>query len=212
MRPYVNFCQLSVRLRDLPLTFVNFLCIQETICQFSVRQQDLPTTSVNFPYICGTFRKLPLTFYASAGTSIKYQCSSRISLNIRQLYVRQFVHGTFRQLPSKFCLSVENILCGSWTFRLTSDNFLYGQGSFRQVFMRKQDLQSYSVNIPCSRRLPSTCVNISCGRGTYRQLSVHPQDLSPTFRASEGPSINFLYVRGRSINFHQLLHILGTFR
>ena len=69
--------------------------------------------------------------------------------------------------------------------------------------MRQQDLQSSSVNIPCSRRLPSTCVNFSCGCGTYGQLSLQPRDHSPTFRASEGPSINFPYVWGRSINFCQ---------
>ena len=74
----------------------------------------------------------------------------------------------------------------------------------RQVFVRQQDLQLSSVNIPCSRGLPSTCVNFLCGRGTYHQLSVHPRDLSPTFCASEGPFINFPYVTGRSINFCQL--------
>ena len=73
-----------------------------------------------------------------------------------------------------------------------------------QVFVRQQNLQSSSVNIPCGRGLLSTCVNFSCGHRTYCQLSMHPWDLSPIFRASEVPSINFPYVRGRSINFRQL--------
>ena len=132
------------------------------------------------------------------------QHSSTLRPSARHSVNSPFVHRTFRQLPSTFCLSVKNILCGSWTFRLTSDNFQCGRGSFRQVFVHHQDLQSSSVNIPCSRGLPSTCVNFSSGRGTYRQLSVQPRDHSPTFRASEGPSINFPYVWGRSINFRQL--------
>ena len=57
--------------------------------------------------------------------------------------------------------------------------------------MRQQDLQSSSLNIPCRH-------------GTYCQLFVHPWDLSPIFRVSEVTSINFPYIRGRSINFCQL--------
>ena len=83
-----------MHLQNLPATSVKFLCVQTTICQFSVHQRDLPSTSVNFLYICGTFRKLSLTFYASVGTSVKNPCGSQISLNIRQLYVRQ------RDIPS----------------------------------------------------------------------------------------------------------------
>ena len=132
------------------------------------------------------------------------QHSSTLRPSARHSINSPFVHRTFRQLPSTFCLSVENILCGSWTFHLTSDNFQCGRGSFCQVFMRQQNLQSSSVNIPCSRGLPSTCINFSRGCGTYRQLSVHPWDLSPTFRVSEGPSMNFPYVRGSSINCRQL--------
>ena len=55
--------------------------------------------------------------------------------------------------------------------------------------------------------LPWTSVNLC-------QLFVRPWDLPstfrasagslPTFRASEGPSIEFPYIRGRSINFRQL--------
>ena len=129
------------------------------------------------------------------------QHSSTLRPSARHSVNSPFVHRTFRQLPSTFCLSVENILCGSWTFRLTSDNFQCGRGSFRQVFVHHQDLQSSSVNIPCSRRLPSTCINFSRGCGTYRQLSVHPRDLSPT--PCVRGTIHELSVRqGR---FHQLL-------
>ena len=65
-----------------------------TFCQLSVRPQKPPSTSVNFPFFRAIFRKLTLTFYASMGTSVKYQWSSRISLNIHQIYVRQ------RDIPS----------------------------------------------------------------------------------------------------------------
>ena len=86
----------------------------------------------------------------------------------------------------------------------TSVNFPWGRWNFHQVFVRQQDLKSSSVNIPCSRRLLSTCVNFLCGCRTYRQLTVQPRDHSPTFHASEGPSINFPYVCWCSNNFRQL--------
>ena len=49
--------------------------------------------------------------------------------------------------------------------------------------MRQQDLQSSSVNIPC-------------GRGTFRQLSL-------TFRVSARSSVTFPCNRGSFVNFHQ---------
>ena len=133
-----------------------------------------------------------------------HQHSSTLHPSTRHSISSPFVHRTFCQLPSTFCLSVEYILCGSWTFCVTSDNFLCARGSFHQVFVRQQHLQSPFVNIPCSRGLPSACVNLLCGCGTYRQLSLQVRDHLPTFRASEGLSINFPYVWRRSINFHQL--------
>ena len=121
------------------------------------------------------------------------QHSSTLRPSTRHSINSPFVHRTFRQLPSTFCLSVENIVCGSWTFRLTSDNFQCGRGSFRQVFVCQKDLQSSSVNIPCSRELPSTCINYSCGCGTYRQLSVRPRGLpsnSVNFCTFSAPFVN----------------------
>ena len=96
---------------------------------------------------------------------------------------------------------------------------------------------STSVNFSCIREtilklsvllldFLSTSVNLLCICGTFRQLFVHPRDLTflfihgifrqllstfmrrvtfhqllPTFHVSTGPSINFPYVRGLSINF-----------
>ena len=141
-----------------------------------------PSTFVNFASVNETFHQL----------SVCPQNLLSTSINILSVRGKHFVRKL--DLPLNFRqLSV-------WPRVLLSS------------FVHQQDLQSSSVNIPCSRGLPSTCVNFSSGRGTYRQLSVQPRDHSPTFRASEGPSINFPYVWGRSINFRQLLHILGTFR
>ena len=138
------------------------------------------------------------------------QHSSTLRPSARHSVNSPFVHRTFRQLPSTFCLSMKNILCGSWTFRLTSDNFLFGQGSFRQVFVCQQDLKSSYVHIPCSHGLPSTWVNFSCGRGTYRQLSVRLNDHPSTFCTSgevSSASVNFPCIWG---TIRQILCISGT--
>ena len=130
----------------------------------------------------------PWNIHAAAGFPSTFVNFRSVSETFRQHSIRP------RDLPStsiNFLSVCGNILCGSWTFRLTSDNFLCGWGTCRQVFVLQLDLQSSSVNNPC-------------GLGIYRQLSVHPWDPSPSFRASEVPSINFMYVRGRSINFRQL--------
>ena len=163
-------------------------------------------------YICGTFRKLPLTFYASAGTSVNYPCGSGISLNIRQLYVRQ------RDILSILRSSTGPSINFHQLLSVRGKHFVRKLDlplNFRQLSVWLRDLPSsflasagpsviFHKHSVRPRDLLSTCVNFSCGCGTYRQLSVHLRDLSPTFRASEGPFINFSYVRGRSINFRQL--------
>ena len=162
--PYVNFRQLSVRPQNLPSTSAKFLCVRATICQFFVLQRDLPSTFVNLPCACETFRKLSLSFYTSMGTSVKYpyvsiQHSSTLCPSARHSVNSPFVHATFHQLPSTLCLSVENILCESCTFRLTSDNFLCGCVTFRQLSVRLRYHPSsfsasagYSVNVLCVHR------------------------------------------------------------
>ena len=178
------------------------MCVRATICQFCVLQRDLPSTFVNLPCARETFHKLSLTFYASMGTFVKYiygsiQHSSTLYPSVRHSVNSPFVHATFHQLPSTFCLSEENILCGSWTFRLTSDNFLCGCVTFCQLSVRLRYHPScfsasagYSVNVSCIRR--TFCTPMS------------------TLRAPEEPSFNFPCNR-RSFCKHQHLYVLVNF-
>ena len=92
----VNFCQLSVWLRDYQI----FMCQRNILSssaniraasgpsinlrQLSMRLQNLLSTSVNFPCIHVTFRQLASTFCASVGHSVIFP----------------FIRGTFRQLWS----------------------------------------------------------------------------------------------------------------
>ena len=71
---------------------------------------------------------------------------------------------------------------------------------FRQLPMWPWDLLSTfcvatepSINFLC---IHGSSVNFPCSRRTFNQLSVHPQDISLTFRASAGPSVNFSYCSG----------------
>ena len=154
-----------------------------------------------------------------------HQHSSTLCPSARQSVNSPFVHTTFHQLPSTFCLSVENILCGSWTFCLTSDNFLCGCVTFRQlsVHLRYHPSSSsastgYSVNFSSVRRTfrqlrpnfhgsTGTSVNIFCIRGTFRQHQL-------TFRASAGLTINWgqFIVRLRDLlpTFCTSLDLLST--
>ena len=75
-----TFCQLSVLSRELPLTYVNFLCGHRTFCQHSSTFRaagNILSTSVNFK--CGrvTFRQFPC------------------------------YHRTFCELPSTFCQAMQ---------------------------------------------------------------------------------------------------------
>ena len=133
-----------------------------------------------------------------------------VSKTFRQLSIR---YVTFHQLPSTFCLSVENILCGSCTFRLTSDNFLCGCVTFRQLSMHLWYHPSsfsasagYSVNVSCVRRtfckpMWTLCApeepsfSSPCDRRTFCKLPstfVHSWELLLTFRAIVGPSVTFM--------------------
>ena len=170
----VNFLCIRGTLCKLPSTFRQSAESSINFCQISVCRSDYLSifrssagssfNFVNLPCARETFRKLSLTFYASMGTSVKnpygsIQHSSTVCPSARHSVNSPFVHATFHQLPSTFCLSEENILCGSWTFRLTSDNFLCGCVTFRQLSVRLRYHPScfsasagYSVNVSCIRR------------------------------------------------------------
>ena len=189
--PSVNFSCVHRIFRQLPSNF----CVRATVCQFSVLQRDLPPTSVNFLCARGTFRKLLLTFYTSVGTyqifmrqQDFHQHLSTLCPSARHSVNFLFVHVTFHQLSSTFCLSVENILCGSWTFRLTSDNFLCGCVTFHQLSVHlRYHPSSFSASTEYS-------VNFSCVCGTFCKLPstfVQFWELPYTFPAIVGPSVTF---------------------
>ena len=74
-----TFCQLSIRPRDIPSSFVSFSCDRVIILQYSVHQQNLPSTSDNFRSIHETCCQLsvhrfelPSSFRASAGHSVNF--------------------------------------------------------------------------------------------------------------------------------------------
>ena len=113
-RSSVNFRQLSVQAKDLPLTSVDFLCNSGTFRQLLSTSHEARRTSVNFCNLSVWPRELP-------STSINFLCVRRLPVNFRQLSMRQrdslFVwsenhaatsisnlcgHRTLPQLPSTF--------------------------------------------------------------------------------------------------------------
>ena len=91
----------------------------------------------------------PSNYHAAAEFPSTFVNIMSVSETFRQLSIRQW---TFRQLPSTSCLFVENTLCGSWTFRLTSDNFLCGRGNFRLLLLTIRASEGISVQILCVSR------------------------------------------------------------
>ena len=116
--------------------------------------------------------------------SVRPQDLPSTSMNILSVRGKHFVRKL--DLPLNF----RQILV--W-LRVLPSSFCASSGP--SVIFRKHSVQ------------PRTSVNLHQllrDRRIYRQLSVHPQHLSQTFRAFEGTSMNFPYVRGGFINFRQL--------
>ena len=182
-----TFCQLSVLSRELPLTYVNFLCGHRTFCQHSSTSRaagNILSISVNF--LCGrrTFIKLsvwpqglPSTFCAAMKLSINFQCC----------------RGTFCQLLSPFWAAggtsviFRQIFVRPQNLSSTSINFLCLCRTFHQISVRTRDILSISITFPCCQKtflqLLSTFhvvarpfVNFPHGRGTFHQISVLPLD------------------------------------
>ena len=133
-----------------------------------------PSTFVNFTSVSETFHQL----------SVRPQDLPSTSINILSVRGKHFVRKL--DLPLNFRqLSV-------WPRVLLSS------------FVHQQDLQSSSVNIPCSRGLPSTSINFPCVRETFRELSLWQRgllsdfcvavDILSTFFASAQPSVNFRHL------------------
>ena len=94
---------------------------------------------------------------------------------------------------------MENILCGSWTFRLTSDNFLCVCVTFRQLSVCLQDI-------------PSTfCVSAGLSVN-LRELYMQPRNLPSTFRATAGPSVTSINICTFSRTSVNIPCDRGTFR
>ena len=122
------------------------------------------STFANFLCGCGTFRQLPSTFRAAAGPSI----------NFCQLSVRQ------QDLPSTLFAAAGpsvNLLCSCSTFCQLPLPFC-AAWDFLSIL---HALAVPSVNFR----------HLSMPLETFHQLSMWPQDLSPTFRAVTEPTVNF---------------------
>ena len=159
-RPSVNFCQLSVHLRNLPSTFcasvellsnsLSFSCVRGLFekvpygcwisCQHHSTFRAVAGLSVSFLCIRGTFRQLLSTFHASKGLFVNFPCVCR----------------TFRELPSTFCASAG-----------PSVNLPCVCGTFCKLPLILRASSGPSVNI-CAFVGPSE--NVSYGRWTFRQL------------------------------------------
>ena len=65
------------------------------------------------------------------------------------------------------------------------------------------------------RHLPSTSMTFLCVHGTFFKLAAQPQDLCQlpsTLRASTGPSINFLCIRGTVCQLPSTFCVCGTLK
>ena len=81
----------------------------------------------------------------------------------------------------------------------TSVKLLCIWGTIHQLLVHQQDLQSSSVNIPCSRQFSPTCINFPCIRGTFSQCYVQMRYHPSTFQLSgdvPSTSVNFQCIRG----------------
>ena len=181
-RVHMTICQLSVRPRDIQLTFRASMGLSVSFHQFSVHLWEHASNfhasvrhSVNFPFVCGTFCQLWSTLRVSAVPFVNF-CQHFVhpwdllkrSVQLLDLPSTSVKYpcglGTFcqlymhlRDLQPTFCAST-----GS------SINFPCSLGTFRQHFVLPWDLPSTSVNFPCS---VGPSVNFPCGCGTLHQLS-----------------------------------------
>ena len=164
-RPSVNFCQLSVHLRNLPSTFCASV---EILCPNSVSFSCVRGLFEKVQYGCWIFCQHQLTFRAVAGLSVSFLCirgtfcqlsirsrdylftfrvSARHSVNFRQLSVRpRDPLSTSMHLWDLLATSV-NSSCILGTFC----QYLCIHGTFRKCFVQPLDLPSTLVNFPCDR-------------------------------------------------------------
>ena len=172
--------QLSVRLRDLPSTFITFSCGQRTI------------------------HKRPLTFCVTAGpssTSIKFPCACKIFVYFCQMGVRQASLNFPYYRASMHSVSLRQLYAFPQDHLSTSRASEAHSVNFRQLFVRPRDYPSnfvsaehsviFSYHSVHSRDLASTfrasaghSVNFPCIHETFCQL---PSTLS----ASTGPCVKF---------------------
>ena len=114
------FRQFSMRLGDLPSTFVNCLCGSDTLrqlCRLSVRIGDFPSTTMSFPCDQNNLRKIFMCLGDLPSISVNILCghdtlpkipltlgaAGRSSINFCQLSVRQrHLTSTFVKFPNSW--------------------------------------------------------------------------------------------------------------
>lgn len=150
----VNFCQLTVRLENLPSTY----------CQLFVHPGDLPSTAVYFRVawrLLRTARNFPCGQEAVCQPPSNLRVAKKPSINFCQIFI---------QLED-FASTGVNYLLGLETFL-----------NFRQHFVWPVDPLSTSINL-CAARTPSVNFRqFFCEATglfvTFHQITAWPQDLS----------------------------------
>ena len=194
----VNFCQLSVRPQELPLTVRASAGTSVNFAQHSIRLWELPSISVNFPYVSGKFHQLSVHPLELPSTSVNYPGALGILSNsVNFLWIRR---------PSvNFCQLSVRLWDLSSTFRASVELSV----KFGGPSVRLRDLPSISVSFPCVCgtfcQFWSTLRASAVPSINFRHLSVFGgtfRHFPSTFHASVGCSVNFC----------QLLCICRTFR
>ena len=164
--PSVNFRQISVHLQVLP----------STVCA-----EAEPSVSIRKLSICQC--DLQSAFHAAAGHSVNFR---QLSVHPRYLpltSVQLFVCPW--DLPKSFIRPLDrlstslNFPCGHGI----SINFPYNHGTICQLSIRPWDIPSSFFNLWCFRVFILQFRASAESSVNFRQLSVHPRDLSSTFRA-----------------------------
>lgn len=114
MEPPINFCQLSMRLRNLPSNTVHFPCGHWAICEFSLTLCAATGPPINFSPIPSTYRdavessvnfcQLFMQPRDLTSTSVNFQAAARPPINFQQLSAQLCdLHVYFHQLSMLPC-------------------------------------------------------------------------------------------------------------
>ena len=111
----INLFQIFVWLGDFPLTFTSFSYGEKIFCQLFMRLRELPSTSGNFPCSCETFHQLSSTLLNFERHSVNIHQISVWPRDLPSSSINCSCHQkNFRLLPSTYHMGSRpstNILC-----------------------------------------------------------------------------------------------------